>query len=255
MLVGAGDIAVCGAAATEATASLLDGIPGTVFTAGDNAYHSGTLEEFLRCYHPTWGRHKARTRPSPGNHEYVSGGSGYFAYFGENAGPPGLGYYSFQLGSWRVISLNSNVPAGEGSPQLAWLRQELADNPARCTAAIWHHPVFSSGPNGPQAVMRDAWRILFLAGADVVLAGHEHLYERFTTLDAEGRSTSAGIRQFIVGTGGAPLYQVARPSPGSEARASVHGVLKLTLDDGSYEWDFVAAPREAFRDSGRGDCR
>ena len=254
VLVGAGDIGVCGSAATAATATLLDSIPGTVFTAGDNAYESGTLDEFMRCYDPTWGRHKARTRPSPGNHDYVHGPSAYFAYFGDNAGPPGLGYYSFRVASWHIISLNSNVPADEGSSQLAWLRQDLAEHPARCTAAIWHHPVFTSGPNGPQPMMRDVWRTLFLAGVDLVVAAHDHLYERFTALDAEGRPTSRGIRQFTVGTGGAALYQFGRTAPGSEARASVHGVLKLTLAEGAYDWEFIPIPGVSFRDSGSGEC-
>jgi hypothetical protein len=254
VLVGAGDIAVCGSAATDATAALLDTIPGTVFTAGDNVYHSGTMDEFMRCYDPTWGRHKARTRPTPGNHDYSHGASAYFSYFGPNAGPPGLGYYSYRVGSWQVLSLNSNIPAGEGSPQLAWVRQELARNPASCTAAIWHHPVFTSGQNGPQPMMREVWRTLALADVDVAIVAHDHVYERFAPLDAEGRPASRGIRQFTVGTGGAAAYPFTSLALGSESRASAHGVLKLTLDEGSYDWEFIPIPGVLFRDSGSGEC-
>ena len=254
VLVGAGDIGVCGSTAAQETAALLDHIPGTVFTAGDHAYPEGTAEDFMRCYDPAWGRHKERTRPSPGNHDYAHGPGAYFAYFGPNAGPPGLGYYSFRVGSWHVISLNSNVPAGEGSPQLAWLRHDLSEHGTHCTAAIWHHPVFSSGQNGPQPMMREVWRTLAAANVDVVLVAHDHLYERFAQMDAEGRPASQGIRQFTVGTGGAGLYRFVRTAPGSEARASVHGVLKLTLEDGSYEWEFVPIPGASFRDTGHGEC-
>jgi hypothetical protein len=208
VLVGAGDIAVCGSLATEATAALLDNIDGTVFTAGDNAYFQGTADEFRRCYDPTWGRHKRRTLPAPGNHEYESPGAApYFAYFGENAGPPGRGYYSARVGPWHVVSLNSNIPAGEGSTQLQWLREDLAEHPSRCLAAIWHHPLATSGPNGPDhgRIMRDAWRTLQQAGAEFVVNGHDHLYERFTRLESGGRPDQRGIRLFIAGTGGASL--------------------------------------------------
>jgi 3',5'-cyclic AMP phosphodiesterase CpdA len=256
VLVGAGDIAICGSAGTEGTAALLDRIDGTVFTAGDNAYFQGTEAQFRQCYDPTWGRHKARTRPAPGNHEYETAGAApYFAYFGMNAGPPGRGYYSFTVGSWHVISLNSNVNATDGSPQMQWLLQDLADNPARCTAAIWHHPLFSSGVNGPVPIMRDVWRALRVANADVVISGHDHLYERFGPMDEAGRATAGGLRQFTVGTGGAELTPAVRSGPNSEVRASVHGVLKLTLRPESYDWEFVPVPPEGFRDSGSVMCR
>lgn len=256
VLVGAGDIAVCGATSTASTAALLDTITGTVFTAGDNVYDRGTTEEFVNCYGPTWGRHKARTRPAPGNHDYVTGnGAPYFAYFGEQAGPAGLGYYSFTAGDWHVISLNSNVPAGQGSAQLEWLRADLRENPARCTAAIWHHPVFSSGRNGPQTVMRDVWRLLQESGADLVINGHDHLYERFARLDAVGRpDAGAGMREFIAGTGGAPLYEFHGISPGSEARIAAWGVLKLTLYTSGYAWEFVSV-QGGIVDQGQDICR
>jgi acid phosphatase type 7 len=240
--VGAGDIAICGGNA-EATARQLDGIGGTVFTLGDNAYASGTTADFQNCYEPTWGRHKSRTRPTPGNHDYATAGaSSYFEYFGFNAGPPGLGYYSFPLGAWHIISLNSNVATDGGSAQAAWLRADLAANAnTKCTLAYWHHPLFSSGPNGNSEFMREIYRILYNANTDVVLAGHEHSYERFGPQDADGRlDTVRGMRQFVVGTGGVPLYDVQALKPNSEVRLKAHGVMRLTLSNDRYDWDFLA---------------
>jgi 3',5'-cyclic AMP phosphodiesterase CpdA len=165
------------------TARLLDAIPGTVVTAGDNAYFLGSQLDYERCYEPTWGRHKARTRPSPGNHEYeTAGGSAYFDYFGENAGPPGLGYYSFSTGGWLILSLNSSVDASELSSQMAWIRDTLRDTPTRCTMAIFHHPPAASGQHGGSTVMMDIWQTLARADVDVVMTGHEHLYERFAPM-------------------------------------------------------------------------
>ncbi len=256
VLVGAGDIAVCNSPGAPATASLLDGISGTVFTAGDDALFSGTAEEFRACYEPTWGRHKARTRPAPGNHEYDSPGAfPYFQYFGPNAGQVGLGYYSYDLGGWHVISLNSNVPADAASPQALWLQQNLDAHRTGCTAAYWHHPLFSSGPNGNNQSMYDVWRLLYAFGVDVVINGHDHAYERFAPMDPDGRADPArGIREFVVGTGGAPLYGHPRVQPHSEVRASLYGVLKLSLHTTSYDWGFVPVPGQAFRDNGSGVC-
>lgn len=255
VLVGAGDIGWCGSPGPAATARLLDGIAGTVFTTGDNAYMSGTAAQFTDCYEPTWGRHKARTRPSPGNHDYETPGAApYFAYFGGSAGQPGLGYYSYDLGSWHVLALNSAIAAGLGSPQLAWLRADLEANRTRCAVAYWHDPVFSSGPNGNQPQMREAWRVLQEFGVDVVLAGDDHLYERFAPQDANGRfDPDLGIRQFTVGTGGAPLYEFAGAKPNSESRASVWGVLKLTLRADEYEWQFIPVGSGP-GDTGTGRC-
>src|SRR5688572_6916296 len=250
VLVGAGDIALCGSSAPEQTAALLDRIDGTVFTAGDNAYFQGSANDFRNCYEPTWGRHKSRTRPSPGNHEYESAGAApYFEYFGNNAGPPGLGYYSFSAGPWHVVSLNSNVAAGQGSAQYQWLVDDLTERNARCLAAIWHHPVFSSSRNGPSPIMRDIWRLLQQHGAEIVIAGHEHAYERFVPLDSSGRPAPDGIRQFIVGTGGATLYDFVTVAPGSEVRISAYGVLKLTLTGSDYQWEFIGTSGSA-QDSG-----
>jgi hypothetical protein len=255
-LVGAGDIAMCGSRGTEATAALLDLVDGTVFTAGDNAYFQGTMPQYMQCYDPTWGRHKGRTRPAPGNHEYETpGASAYFDYFGPSAGPRGVGYYSFNVGAWHVVSMNSNVPAGEGSAQLQWLREDLALTTAHCVAAIWHHPLFSSGQNGPYPIMRDVWRVLREAGADVVISGHEHIYERFGRQDESGRATIGGIRQFTIGTGGAELTSPVRVSANSEVRGAAFGVLKLTLNPESYSWQFLPVPPATFSDSGIDNCR
>jgi hypothetical protein len=253
IFVGAGDIAMCDAN-SEATAKLLDAIGGTVFALGDQAYFSGTADEYRRCYDPTWGRHKGRTRPVPGNHEYLSAGAApYYAYFGANAGPPGLGYYSFDLGSWHAIALNSNIDVSAGSAQAAWLRGDLAASRTRCTIAYWHHPLFTSGPDGPSPEMRDVWRLLYDAGADVVLNGHEHLYERFGPQDPGGAADlSRGIRQFVAGTGGAFLYQPIAVRPNSERQLTTFGVLKLTLQADGYQWDFI--PVSGPGDSGSGIC-
>jgi 3',5'-cyclic AMP phosphodiesterase CpdA len=255
VLVGAGDIAECGSRGAEATARLLDGIPGIVFTAGDNAYQQGSAQNYRNCYDPTWGRHKDRTRPAPGNHEYDTAGAvAYFAYYGAAAGPSGLGYYSFHAGPWQVISLNSNVPMDRNSPQLQWLRQELTSRAGACTAAIFHHPPFSSGPNGDQAVSRDLWRELNAGGVDIAITGHDHLYERFAPQNADGRAdTVRGVRLFVVGTGGATLYPIMRMSANSEVRLVAFGVLKLTLSAEGYQWEFISG-EGLIRDSGRGVC-
>jgi hypothetical protein len=252
VFVGAGDIAMCDAN-SEATARLLDTIGGTVFTLGDHAYFRGTRAEFSRCYDPTWGRHRARTRPTPGNHDYETPGAApYFEYFGANAGPAGLGYYSFDVGAWHVVSLNSNVAADAGSAQAAWLQSDLSASRARCTLAFWHHPLFSGGPSGASPQLRHVWRLLYETGAELVLNGHEHYYQRFAPQDPDGRvDPTRGIRQFIVGTGGAVLY----PLPGgmnSEAAASQFGVLRLTLQPDVYQWQFV--PVSGVGDSGIGTC-
>jgi hypothetical protein len=247
---------MCGRPEAEATAKLLDGIPGTVLAAGDNAYDAGSAQDYAACYEPTWGRHRLRTRPAPGNHDYQTPqAGGYYAYFGENAGPPGVGYYSYREGSWLVLSLNSNVHADAGSAQAAWVRETLAANPVPCTLAYWHHPVFSSGRNGSISTMRDVWRILYEAGADVIVAAHDHLYERFAAQDADGRlDPHRGLRQFIVGTGGAFLYEVRSVLPNSEIQGIQHGVLKLTLKAESYDWQFVPIAGGVFSDFGSGQC-
>jgi acid phosphatase type 7 len=267
VLVGAGDIATCPSTGDEDTAALLDGIDGTVFTLGDNAYPDGTDADFQNCYEPSWGRHKSsllrtRTYPTPGNHEYhTPGASGYFDYFGAVAGDSSEGYYSYNLGGWHIVVLNSaceNVGGcGDDSPMLEWLKNDLATNPQSCTLAYWHHPLFSSGNvHGNDTKMRPAWDALYAAGADVVLSAHEHVYERFAPQSPSGAyDPQGGIREFVVGTGGADLYGWGTIQPNSEVRNNTaHGVLKLTLNATSYDWEFVPVADETFTDSGSGSC-
>jgi hypothetical protein len=256
VLVGAGDIAACPPTNAQITAALLDRIEGTVFTTGDNAYENGTAAEYAECYHPSWGRHRARTRPSPGNHEYHSSGAApYFTYFGDAAGPAGRGYYSFNVGSWHVISLNSNVAAGAGSAQIEWLRTDLAAHETRCAVAYWHHPVFSSGSHGNDRTMAEIWRVLDSAGVDLVINGHDHNYERFAPQDYLGNARPDGIREIVVGTGGASLRAFRTAQANSEVRNSTTlGVLKLTLGATSYTWEFVPQPGATFADAGSADC-
>ncbi|MGH7531164.1 MAG: Ig-like domain-containing protein [Gemmatimonadales bacterium] len=257
-LVGAGDIASCDASGDERTADLLDEIAGTVFTAGDHAYPDGTVEQFRQCYDPSWGRHKDRTRPAPGNHDYHTfGAAGYYGYFGAAAGAPDQGYYSYDLGGWHVIALNSNLRMNAGSPQEQWLRQDLATNPAPCTLAYWHDPRFSSGLHGSSGISQGAWDALYAAGADVIIAAHDHTYERFAPQDPEGRlDLERGIRQFVVGTGGAGLYEFRGVAANSEVRNNEsHGVLRLTLHPDRYEWEFVPVGGGGFTDAGSASCR
>jgi len=261
VLIGAGDVGVCGSSGSIATGKLLDREPGTVFVPGDIAYPDGTAEQFRDCYGPAWGRHKDRTRPAPGNHEYGSPGAGpYFAYFGANAGPAGLGYYTYRRGTWQVFSLNSNTDSGgDRRAQVDWLTQELnARGAPACTLAYFHHPLVSSGSHGvipPPPVVTEFWRALHGAGADVIIVGHEHFYERFAPQNADGRlDTQYGLRQFVVGTGGAPLAQPVRRVANSEITLSTFGVLRLTLEDQSYRWEFLSADGGAILDSGTGQC-
>lgn len=258
VLVGAGDIADCGSSGDDATAALLDAIAGTVFTAGDNAYGDGTASEFVECYDPTWGRHKARTRPSPGNHDYdTDGAAAYYAYFGTRAGPEGRGYYSYDLGDWHIISLNSNIDMHAGSPEEQWLRADLSATTKRCVLAYWHHPRFSSSSaHGNQEQTQPLWQALYDHAAEIVIAGHDHTYERFAPQTPAGAADpDRGIRQFVVGTGGKDHYDFGPPLPNSEARDNTsYGVLKITLYPGSYSWAFIPAAGGAFRDSGSGTC-
>ena len=262
VLVGAGDIASCTSDGDEATANLLDAIGGAVFTLGDHASQSGTPIEFAACYDPSWGRHKSRTRPTPGNHDYYTAGAfGYFDYFGNAAGDPDKGYYSYNLGAWHIIVLNSNCSkidgCGRGSPQEQWLRADLAAHPARCTLAYWHHPRFSSGHHGSEPALEAFWQALYEHGADVVLGGHDHDYERFAPQTPDGKPHPArGIRQFVVGTGGDSLRKFDNPVvPNSEVRNDdTFGVLKLTLYPTSYKWQFIPIAGQNFTDSGTGQC-
>ncbi len=266
-LVGAGDIAGCGdLSGAEATAKLIDGIPGAVFAAGDLAYTSGTFQEFEDCYQPTWGRFKQRTKPAPGNHEYNgSDAVGYFLYWGRQAGDPAKGYYSYDLGAWHIVVLNTNCNVkvlggcAEGSPEETWLRKDLAAHPNACILAYGHHALFSSGLFSSHArheELRPFWQDLYAAHADLILAGHEHSYERFAPQDPEGRAdTEHGIRQITVGTGGKSHTFLSFAQPNSEVRnMDTFGVLKLTLAPGNYKWEFIPEAGKTFRDSGQGTC-
>lgn len=260
VLVGAGDIGDCDARGDEATADLLDDIEGTVFTAGDNAYQVGSLEEFRACYDPTWGRHRDRTRPAAGNHDWgTRDAAGYREYFGERATPDGDTWYAYDLGTWHIIVLDSDCDAvggcGPDSDQGRWLAADLAASNATCTMAIWHHPRFSSGEHGNDTSVAPFWRALYGAGVDVVVNGHDHDYERFAPQDPDGNEDrTRGIRQFVVGTGGTPLRDFRETAPNSELRASLtHGVIKFTLKAGSYDWAFVPTSTD-FADAGSGPC-
>ncbi|MEO6527941.1 MAG: Ig-like domain-containing protein [Gemmatimonadaceae bacterium] len=263
VFVGAGDIASCSSSGDEATANLLDNIAGTVYTLGDNVYDNGTATEYANCYNPTWGRHKARTMPTPGNHEYNTlNATGYYGYFGAAAGDPSKGYYSYDLGDWHVIVLNSNsscttILCSAGSAQEQWLRADLAASGKACTLAYWHHPRFNSGAShGNNTAVGPFWDALYEFNADVILNGHEHVYERFApqTPAAVG-DPARGIRQFTVGTGGRSHYTFGTIQANSEVRdGNTYGVLKLTLSANSYAWEFVPVAGATFTDSGSGTC-
>jgi hypothetical protein len=261
VLVGAGDISSCANSGDSKTTKVLERIPGTVFTAGDNAYDSGTASQYANCYQPTWGRFKGRTRPVPGNHEYQSSRAApYFAYFGARAGAAGQGWYAYDVGTWRVYSLNSNCVAvggcGAGSPQEAWLRADLAANPRACVAAIWHHPLFSSGAHGNDAATRGLWNALYDGGADLVINGHDHDYERFAPQRPDGTADAAkGIREFVVGTGGVGLRRFSTTRANSQVRKStVLGVLRLELKASSYTWRFMPVAGSTWTDTGSTAC-
>ena len=264
VFAGAGDIASCGWTRDESTAQLLDGIPGTVFTLGDNIYSGATITDFNNCYAPGWGRHKDRTRPSPGNHDYdTANASGYYTYFGAIASPLDTnctsnckGYYSYNLGAWHIIALNSEIDHAAGSVQEQWLRADLAGNPSMCTLAYWHKPRFSSGDHGNDSSFQPFWQALYDYEADVVLNGHDHTYERFAPQSPTGQADpTRGIREFVVGTGGANLYPFPTIRPNSEVRNNTTwGVIKFTLHATSYDWQFIPIAGQTFTDSGTGNC-
>jgi hypothetical protein len=254
VLVGAGNIADCQTSQDAATAKLLDRIDGTVFTVGDQVAAGGS-GQYRDCYASAWGRHQTRTRPAPGTSDYAaSGGAPYYDYFGANAGPAGLGYYGYDLGTWHIVALNSEIAADAASPQAQWLRSDLAAHPSSCTLAYWHRPLFSSGAQGSDPHMQAIWQILYQAGADVVLSGRDHNYERFAPQDPGGQADPRGIREFVVGTGGQALREIGAIRPNSEARGVASGVLKLTLHISSYHWEFVPIDGAAFHDSGFAGC-
>jgi hypothetical protein len=257
-LTGAGDIASCESSGDERTARLLDDIPGPIFTAGDNAYRSHDVEKpFAECYEPSWGRHRGRTHPVPGNHEYEDNNiDAYFDYFGKAAGERGKGYYSYELGQWHIIALNSMLDASPGSAQGKWLANDLAKHQTRCTLAYFHHPRFSSGPHGRRLSAVRFWVALSRAGVDVVVNGHDHIYERFGPMTEDGkRDNEKGMREFIVGTGGDSHYDIEDVAAHSEVHDDdTYGVLILTLHANSYNWRFIPVEDRTFSDSGTGSC-
>jgi hypothetical protein len=262
VLVGAGDIADClDLSGAEATAELLEKIPGTVMAIGDLAYPDGKPQNFA-CYDRTWGRVKKRTRPAVGNHEFHSiGAAYYFEYFGAAAGDSRKGYYSYELGSWHILVLNSEcIEAGgcdPSSPQGKWLREDLAAHPAACTLAYFHKPLFSSGgKHGDDLTIKPLWDALYAANADVIVSGHDHDYERFAPQTPEAKADAdRGIREFVVGTGGKNHRPFGLRHANSEARdAEAFGVLKLTLLTGSYQWEFIPEAGKTFSDTGQGIC-
>ncbi|MBL8952340.1 MAG: metallophosphoesterase [Myxococcaceae bacterium] len=256
-LAAAGDISEARLGGQVLTAALVaDGGYDAVLTLGDNQYVKGELAHYLRWFEPTWGRFRDKLYPVPGNHEYLTeDANGYFDYFGERAGDPKKGWYSFDLGAWHLVALNTNngcrtIACDGDSAQVKWLREDLARHRNRCTLAFWHHPRWSSGVHhGPFKGAEALWKTLAQFDADVVLNGHEHFYERFEPID--------GMRQFIVGTGGASAYPLMpTPLEGSAARGSgAFGILELTLEPGRYRWRFVPTTPGAYSDSGVGTCR
>jgi hypothetical protein len=276
VLVAAGDIAcdptdsrfnggngTAKGCAQKATSDLIVNIqPDAVAALGDSQYADGSLSAFNNSFHPSWGRVKPVIRPAIGNHEIKTDAkaTGYYSYFGAAAGPAGKGYYSYNLGSWHVVVLNGNCNnvggCGKGSAQEQWLKADLAANPAACTLAYWHHPRFSSGKHGSDAKFDAFWKALYAAGADVVLNGHDHNYERFAPqTPAAARDDAGGIREFVVGTGGAHWEPMGTVKANSQVRSqAAYGVLKLTLGSGSYDWKFVPVAGKTFTDSGTDDC-
>jgi hypothetical protein len=261
-VLAVGDIGTCAGTDDEAVAALVATLEGEVLLLGDIAYPDGTAEQFKQCFEPAWGRFRARLRPVPGNHDFhTRGGAGYFGWFGAAAGEQGKGWHSFDVGAWHVVALNSNCSSvggcGPESEQGRWLRADLARSRARCTLAFWHHARFSSGSmHGSDPVMDDAWRVLASAGADLVLVGHEHVYERLAPLNAFGRvDASGGIRSFVVGTGGRSHYGFGRAVEGSEVRhAGTFGLLELALSPEAYRWRFVPVAGGTFEDRGEDRC-
>lgn len=257
VLLAAGDIADCDVEQDELTAQILDDQRGTIAALGGTVYPSGSSEEFGRCYDPTWGRHRDRTLPTPGDHDYeTEGAEAYFEYFGDAAGDPDEGYYSYDLGAWHIVVLNTNIDMSRGSDQEEWLREDLESNPATCTLAYAHHPLFSSGFHGNTPGVEPLYEALYENGVDVYLTSHDHNYERFAKQDHEGDADPEyGVRQFVVGTGGTPLRPFEDPQPNSEVRsADAHGVIRFELFADGYEWEFLGIEGTSFYDSGSDLC-
>jgi hypothetical protein len=259
VLVGAGNIATCGSSNDQATAALIDALPdASVFTLGDNVFPTSTPENYSGCYQPAWGRFLDRTRAVLGNHEYEGDPNATFDYFGDRAGPRGLGYYSYDVGTWHIIALNDHGSSKIDADQLNWLAADLAANTKPCTLAMWHVPLFLSSHTPGWNTNPDhkpIWDLLYNAGADVVLNGQQHNYERFAPMTPSGTvDTDRGIREFNVGTGGESVDNFEVIHPNSEVRTATFGVLKLTLKGSGYDWQFIPVAGSSFTDSGSGSC-
>jgi Ca2+-binding RTX toxin-like protein len=256
---GAGTRDKCRMLATAALLTRTDPAPAGVLPLGDLQYPDGALEDFLHSYDPSWGQVRAITYPVPGNHEYhTENAAGYYGYFETRAHPPD-GYYALEIAGWDLLALNSvcgHVECGEGSPQLVWMRDRLASSSAGCSLAFFHHPRFASDqPTGVHSALRLWWRELHAGGVDVVLNGHDHAYERFRPLTGTGQPSSAGIRQFVVGTGGKNLRSADTIHRHSQVRnEKSFGILEMALLPGGYEWRFVPAAPGTFTDAGSGSC-
>ena len=256
----AGDLGYCGPnGQPNAVATLLDSLAGPLIAPGDIAYPDGSASDFANCYDPIFGRFKQRTYPVPGNHEYHSAqAQPYFDYFGSRVGDTSRPYYSMDIGDWHFVMLNSNCTeiggCGVGSAQERWLTQDLAGSNKMCKAAVWHHPRFTSSDKGFDANVVPLWDAFQSGGGDIIFNGHAHHYERFAPMNSAGVRSPSGVRQFVVGTGGAALYPFVTTAPGSESRGGSFGVLKMDLHTASYSWDFVPVAGSTFTDSGSGTC-
>lgn len=255
ILLAAGDIAGCADFYQDhVTAEMLADLPGTIVPLGDLVYQNGTRWQFRNCYDPTWGRLLSRSRPAPGNHEYrTNQAAPYYEYFGSRAGPSGKGYYTYKLGAWRIYSLNSERNIAE---QTTWLTSHLADNKSRCILAYWHKPLYTSGQVPPTPAVRPLFDALQKAGAEVVLNGHQHNYERFAPQDADSNfMAQGGTRQFVVGTGGSQLEDFVTVAKNSKLRyVAGHGILRMTLSPDKYSWNFLPVPGAPPADSGYANC-
>ena len=257
VLVGAGDISICGQQGDDQTAALLADMPGTIFTVGDNSNENGTTYEYLNCFGPSWGQFLERLNPVPGNHDYVTdNASAYYDYFSGSQVPPGRGYYSYDLGSWHIIALNSVIDIRADSLQVRWLKEDLAAHPSRCSLAYWHHPRWTSGESGDNGRVAALWQILYEAGVEVVVNGNEHMYERFAPMDPNGDlDLVRGMREFVVGTGGVSHYRFAQTHLNSQVRDNTSfGVLKFVLDSDGYSWEFIPVDGMNFTDTGSDVC-
>lgn len=246
-VVAAGDIATCDGAHDTATGKLVRALaPRAVLTLGDHAYDDGGRAAFA-CYDAAWGSFRGRTFPTPGNHDYAtSGAAGYFEYFGPRAPAP---YYSFNLGGWHLVSLNSEIEHGAGSEQVRWLRADLRADRHRCELLFWHRPRWSGGLHGSDPGLQALWRAAYDHRVELVLTGHDHNYQRFRKQDVEGRRNDArGVRQIVVGTGGASLYPAGWIRNRRAATSSDYGVLELVLRPRGYDTRFVPAAGSSYTD-------